>query len=78
MAKMGALTGALADALKARGVPDLRATLAAQIGMAAFAQATIAWLEHPEPGLGERLDLALRELGMLTNNGRSEGAEASR
>ena len=76
MAKMEALTGALADALKARGVPNLRATLAAQVGMAAFAHATIAWLEHPEPGLRERLDLALRELRMMTDNGRSTGPEA--
>ena len=78
MAKMGTLTGALADALRARGVPDLRATLAAQVGMAAFAHATIAWLEHPEPGLGERLDLALHELQMLTNDGRSTAPEAGR
>ena len=78
MAKMEALTGALADALKARGVPDLRAALAAQVGMAAFVHATIAWLEHPEPGLGERLDLAFRELRMLTANGPSTGPEASR
>ena len=33
MAKMGALTDALAAALKARGVADLRAALAARTGM---------------------------------------------
>lgn len=33
--------------------------------MAAFAQATTAWLEDPEPGLGERLDLAYGALKTL-------------
>ena len=65
MAKMGALGDALAAALKARGVADLRAVLAARTGMAAFVQATISWLDNPEPSLGERLDLAWRELNTL-------------
>ena len=65
MAKTSVLADALAAALKARGVTDLRAALAARIGMAAFVQATVAWLDDPEPGLGERLDLACRELKAL-------------
>lgn len=65
MAKMGALSDALAAALKSRGVADSRAVLAARIGMAAFVQATVSWLDDPEPGLGERLDLAWRELKAL-------------
>ena len=65
LAKTAALADALADALKARGVADLRAVLAARAGMAAFVQATVAWLDDPEPGLGGRLDLARRELNAL-------------
>ena len=65
MAKMTVLADALAAALTARGVADLRAALAARIGMAAFAQATVAWLDDPEPALGDRLDLARRELRAL-------------
>jgi AcrR family transcriptional regulator len=65
VAKIAALADALAAALRARGVPDLRAALAAQAGMAAFAQATIAWLDDPEVGLGERLDEAFHELKAL-------------
>lgn len=69
MAKMGALSDALAAALKSRGVADLRANLAARIGMAAFVQAMVAWLDDPdpdpEPSLGECLDLACQELKAL-------------
>lgn len=64
-AKLAALADALAAALQARGVADLRAVLAARVGMAAFAQATLAWLDDPGQGLGERLDLAFRELKAL-------------
>ncbi len=67
LAKMAALADALAAALKARGVADLQAVLAARTGMAAFAHATVSWLDDPGLGLGERLDLAHRELkAMLT------------
>ena len=62
LAKLEVLTEALADALRERGVADLRAVLTAHTGMAAFAHATISWLANPEPGLGERLDLVLSEL----------------
>jgi len=62
MAKMAGLADALAAALRARGVADLRAILAARTGMSAFAHATVCWLDDPEPSLGERLDLAFREL----------------
>lgn len=71
LAKMATLADALAAALKARGVADLQAVLAARTGMAAFVHATISWLDDPEPGLGERLDLAYRALGdMLTSSDR--------
>ena len=65
MAKMAALADALAAALRARGVADLRAVLAARTSMAAFVYATISWLDDPRLGLGEHLDLAFRELKAL-------------
>lgn len=71
LAKTAALANALVAALKARGVADLTAVLAAQTGMAAFVHATISWLDDPEPGLAERLDLAAVELkALLTGVGR--------
>jgi AcrR family transcriptional regulator len=65
MAKLATLADALAAALQARGVLDLRAALAAHAGMAAFAHATVAWLDDPAQNLTERIDLALRELKSL-------------
>jgi AcrR family transcriptional regulator len=65
LAKIAALTDALAAALKARGVADLRAVLAARTGMAAFVHATLSWLDDPAVGLGERIDLAFREMKAL-------------
>ena len=65
LAKVDALADALADALTARGVAELSAILAARIGMTAFVQATLAWLNDPATGFGERLDLAGRELKLL-------------
>ena len=69
VAKTAALADALAAALKARGVADLRAVLAARAGMAAFVHATLSWLDDPEVGLGERIDLAFRELKALLAEG---------
>ena len=69
LAKVAALADALAAALKARGVADLQADLAARIGMAAFTHATIAWLDGSEPDLAERLDLTLSELKRLIAQG---------
>lgn len=65
MAKTAALADALASALKARGVADLQAVLAARTGMAAFVHATVSWLDDPGLGLGERLDLAFHGLKAL-------------
>lgn len=55
----------MAGALKARGVTHLKAVLAARVGMAAFVEAMVCWLEDPTLGLGERLELAFRELKAL-------------
>ena len=65
LAKHEVLADALAAALRARGVGDQPALLAARTGMAAFTHATIAWLDAPEPGLAERLDLVLRDLRQI-------------
>lgn len=65
MAKMAALADALAASLQARGVAELPAVLAARTGMAAFVQATVAWLDDPAVGLGERITLAQRTLHAL-------------
>lgn len=62
LAKLAALTDRLARALKIRGVEELRAVLAAHIGMAAFAHATISWLDDPALDLDERLNQA--QLGL--------------
>ena len=65
LSKLEALSDALVLGLKARGIPDLQATLAARAGIAAFADATRSWLEEETPGLAERLDLAERALKSL-------------
>ena len=65
LAKQEVLADALAAALQARGVGEQLALLAARTGMAAFTHATIAWLDTPEPGLSERLDLVLQDLKAL-------------
>ena len=65
LTKLAALSDALAAALKERGVPDLEAALAARAGMAAFASATLAWLENEAPGLEDRLDQNERALKNL-------------
>lgn len=58
LAKLEALSDALALALKAREVCDLHATLAARTGMAAFSYATLSWLEDEDSSLAECLDQA--------------------
>ena len=62
LSKLDALADVLARSLRARGVPDRPALLAAKIGVAAFAQATLAWLERDTPSLADRLDRAERDL----------------
>ena len=65
LTKIDSLTDALAVALTARGVPELRAVLAARAGMAAFVHAILSWLDDPSVGLGERFDLAFGEMKAL-------------
>ncbi|WP_375451247.1 TetR/AcrR family transcriptional regulator [uncultured Devosia sp.] len=58
LTKHAAMAHALAKLLQLRGVSHLPAELAGHTGMAAFAQATTAWLDDPAIALSERLDLA--------------------
>ena len=65
LAKLEALSQALAQRLCMRGVQQMHAVLAAQIGMAAFADATLSWLENDDISLNERLDMADEALKVL-------------
>lgn len=65
LGKIDALADALATALRARGVANPRAILAAKTGMAAFVQATVSWLNEPNVELGQHFDRAFRELKTL-------------
>jgi AcrR family transcriptional regulator len=70
VAKHEAMAVALAGALQSRGVAELRAELAARAGMAAFVQATLAWLNDESVTLTAHLDLAQRALeAVLTGVG---------
>ena len=66
LAKAAALTDALATALRQRGVPDRRATLAAQAGWAAFHEAAGAWLTDSSQSLDTWLQHAFDELRTLS------------
>jgi AcrR family transcriptional regulator len=60
LAKIAAMSDALAKALEDRGVPSLEAILAARTGMAAFAHATAEWFRDDTIGLDERFGSARR------------------
>ncbi len=65
MAKHAALTATLADVLQAHGAERRPAMLAAEIGMAAFVQATLSWFSEPQHSLRDHLDqtfIALKQL----------------
>jgi AcrR family transcriptional regulator len=49
MIKLAALTAAVADALRQRGLPDTAATLTAQAGIAVFTTAFERWSNQDEP-----------------------------
>lgn len=65
--KIASLTNALASLLQKRGVDERSATLAAQVGMAAFTQAATRWLEDPALRFGEHLDRAFSDLRALSS-----------
>ena len=66
LAKAAMLTDAVAEALRHRGVADRPATLAAQIGWAAFHHAAQAWLDDPAQSLDEQLSRSFADLRALT------------
>lgn len=65
LAKIAALSDALAAALRDKGVAELPAILAAHIGMAAFVHATVFWMDDRTVALGKRIDLAFDGLRSL-------------
>ena len=67
LAKAMSLAARLASALRGRGVPDRLASLAAQIGMAAFSQAFASWLDGDSGDLGEHLAKAFSEVRELAS-----------
>lgn len=69
LAKHAALADSLADALRARGVGEQPAELAARTGVVAFAYATMRWLEDPSVTLAARLDAVLRDVRALSSDG---------
>ncbi len=66
LTKTAIVTNALGEALRRRGVEDLHATLAAQVGVAAFTFAATAWFNDPGPGLHEHLTKAFDEVRRLS------------
>ena len=67
--KAMSLGAKLACALQARGVPDRLASLAAQVGMAAFTQAFSCWLDGEPGDLDDHLARAFREVYDLSSQG---------
>ncbi len=66
--KAMSLGATLAFALRERGVPDRLASLAAQVGMAAFSQAFSSWLDGGQDDLDEHLAQAFREVRDLSSH----------
>ncbi len=66
LTKTAHLVGALSAALGVRGFDDGLATLAAQVGMAAFGYAAKAWFDDPGPGLDAHLRRAFEMLHDLS------------
>jgi AcrR family transcriptional regulator len=70
--KLASLAGTLADALRARGVDELAAALAAQSGVTVFAIAFAQWIREGEQrSLADITAKVLRELLTLTRKGTS-------
>lgn len=68
LTKEAALVDALACALRRRGVPPRRATLAAKAGMAAYTQATLDWLADPLLDLEQLIAHALDDVRALARH----------
>ena len=74
LAKGAALTEALAQALRRRGVPDRLADLAAQSGWATFHHAAQAWIDDPTQSLDAHLRQAFDDLRALSTTVPPAGA----
>lgn|SRR5580704_9123471 len=71
LTKTAGLIDALSGALRRRGVEAAAATLAAQVGMAAFGYAAGAWLGDPTSGLDAHLARAFATLQDLSSTVRA-------
>ena len=69
--KAMSLGARLAVALQERGVPDRVASLAVQVGMAAFSQAFSSWLDEETGDINDHLARAFREVYELSSQGLS-------
>jgi AcrR family transcriptional regulator len=67
LAKNAEMVAALADVLRRRGVEGRLATLAAEVGMAAFGHAYASWLEDGSVGFSAHLDRAFKQVRHLTS-----------
>lgn len=65
LTKIASLTSMLASLLQTRGTGPQVAALAAQVGMAAFTQATVEWLSKPVGPLSTHLAHAMKDLRAL-------------
>jgi AcrR family transcriptional regulator len=68
--KMAAMMSVLASALKQRGVDAGLATLAVQVGAAAFGYALAAWLDDASDGFDVHLERAFEQLRALSKDGK--------
>jgi AcrR family transcriptional regulator len=72
--KFASLAATVAGALRARGVDELAATLAAQVGASVFGIAFTQWIREGEQrSLADIASNALRELQNLTGRARLDG-----
>lgn len=67
VAKHAAITRAVADALRKRGVEARRADLTAQVGLSVLSYALTAWFAEPSSRLANHLDHAFAELQDLSS-----------
>jgi AcrR family transcriptional regulator len=73
--KTAVLTEALATALRSRGASESTASLAAQIGMAAFSHASAIWFLHPDQNPDRLLCDTFEHLRALTTPLATDGPE---
>ena len=68
LTKTADMTRALSTSLRRRGLDPGLATLAAQVGMAAFGHAVIVWFDDPRSGMDDHLTRAFDALHQLSPN----------